>query len=167
MINEQVMIDTVQRMFDAGIDEATVLSTLVDTGLTQEEANTVVQKVKSPKAEEVQEQSNQQQAPIEDVKVLRAQVEAQSQQQELHETTTHTMLNMQDQKIDDVTKKVDEVKEVISNQSSAVDPSLSYRVSELEKKLEEVNAASKASLDLLGKILETNRKILTELEAKK
>jgi cytochrome P450 len=166
MINEQVMMDTVQRMLDAGIDEATILSTLVDTGLTQEEANSVMQKVKTPVVQETLTQQVQA-APAEDVQLLRSQVEAQSQQQELHETTTHTMLNMQDQKIDDMTKKVDEVKDVITNQTSAIDPTLSYRLSELERKLEEVNAASKASIDLLTKILENNRKILTELEAKK
>ena len=44
MINEQVMIDTVARMLEAGIDEPTILSTLVDTGLTQEDAINIVQK---------------------------------------------------------------------------------------------------------------------------
>ena len=163
MINEQVMTDTVQRMLDAGIDEPTVLSTLVDTGLTQEEATSIIQKVKAPKAQAQSESSIQQQ----DVQMLKNIVETQAQEQDSQQTTTHNMLNMHEQKIDDMSKKVDEVKQVIQQQASPKDPALSYRISALESKLEEVNAQSKATLDLLQKVLETNRKILTELEAKK
>ncbi|MFA6065362.1 MAG: hypothetical protein WCW44_02070 [archaeon] len=163
MINEQVMADTVQRMLEAGIDEPTVLSTLVDTGLTQEEAASIIQKVKAPKAP-VQEEIIQQQ---QDVQMLRNVVETQAQEQDLQQTQTHNMLNMHEQKIDDVSKKVDEVKQVIKDQASPADPSLNYRISNLENKMEEINAGSKAMLDLMQKILETDRKVLTELESKK
>jgi hypothetical protein len=158
MINEQVLIETVQRMLDAGIDEPTIISTLVDTGISTEDANGIIQKVKTPKAQIQEEVVDQQQ----NVQILRNVVEAQAQQ-----TVTHNVLDEHGQKLDEMNKKVEEVKQVIQNQASPQDPGLSYRISALEAKLEEVNAASKATLDLLQKILETNRKILTELEAKK
>ena len=63
-------------------------------------------------------------------------------------------------------EQVEEVKAAV-NSPQAIDSALNYRISELEKKLEEVSSVSKASLDLLQKILENNRKILTELEAGK
>jgi len=162
MINEQVMIDTVQRMLDAGIDEPTILSTLVDTGLSQEDATNIISKVKTPKAPLMEEIVQQQ-----DVQMLRNVVETQAQEQGLQQTQTQNVLDIHEQKIDDVSKKVDEVKQVIQNQASPQDPGLNYKITNLESKMQEVNANSKANLDLMQKILEINRKILTELEAKK
>jgi len=163
MINEQVMFDTVQRMLEAGIDEPTILSTLADTGLTQEEAASIIQKVKAPAEPQKEELLSQQQ----DVQILRNEVATQAEEQDLQQTATHNMLNLHEQKLDEVSTKVDEVKQVIKDQSSPKDPALGFRLSALESKLEEVNANSKANLDLMQKILEINRKILTELEAKK
>jgi uncharacterized protein (DUF111 family) len=157
------MIDTVKRMIEAGIDDATILSTLVDAGLSQEEASQVLEKVKSNDSSPPKPINE---APQQDVQLLRSQVENQAQQQELNETTTQNMLNIHEQKLDDVTKKVNEVKEVVSSQAKT-DPALSMRISNLEQKVEECNASTKACLALLQKVLETDRKILTELEAGK
>ncbi len=165
MLNEQVMMDTVSRLIEAGIDDPTIISTLVDAGLTQEEASGVLAKVKQPKQES---------APVEqpmikpqEVQILKAQVETQAQAQDLHQTMVTSALDDHSAKLDNIAKTVEEVKSTIDTSKAPVDSSLSFRVSEMEKKLEDVNAATKASIDLLQKILENNRKILVELEAKK
>lgn len=167
MINEQIMIETVGRMMEAGIDDATVISTLVDTGVTQDEAYAIVQKVKSPKQVPAQAQAPAQ-PQSQDIQLIKSQIEVQAQSQELNDTSVHNKLDLHEQKIDDVAKKVDEVKSVVSSaQNIPIDAVLSARVSALEGKLEEVNSMTKANYDLLKNILDTNRKILTELEAKK
>jgi len=164
MINEQVMMDTVARMLEAGIDEPTILSTLVDAGLAQEEAIQIVQRVKVPQPQPSQPQVQQ---SSQDIQIMKNQIETQAQAQELSDTSVHNKLDMHEQKIDDVSKKIDEVKQAVSATPAPQDAILSGRISELELKLEEVSSISKANLDLLKNILETDRKILTELEAKK
>lgn len=164
MVNEQIMIDTVRRMLEAGIDDATVISTLTDAGLTNEQCLEIISKVKEPQnaPQPVMEQS-----PTQDVAVLRNVVEAQGTAQEMHAETTSTVLDDHEQKIAKVSEKVDSLQSTISSSNTKQSGSLEYRLSELEKKLEDVNSASKAQLDLMQKILETNRRVLTELEAKK
>jgi len=164
MINEQVMMDTVARMLEAGIDDPTILSTLVDAGLAQEEASQIIQRVKTPQA---QPSGPPAQQSSQDIQIMKNQIETQAQTQELSDTSVHNKLDAHEQKIDDVSKKLDEVKQAFSSAPVPQDTVLSSRISELELKLEEVSSISKATLDLLKKVLETDRKILTELEAKK
>jgi DNA-binding transcriptional MerR regulator len=166
MVNEQIMIDTVSRMIEAGIDDATIISTLTDAGLTQEQCLQIIDKVKQPP---VQEEVQQNTSPsIQEVQNLKNVVEAQSDVQSIHAQTTSTILDDHEQQLAEVSDKINSIQSTISsNQSPKTDSSLAYRLSVLEKKLEEVNSISKAQLDLMQKILEANRKILTELEAKK
>ncbi len=157
MVDEQIMLDTVKRLFEAGIDEPTIVSTLTEAGLTNEQAMGVISRAKGTPT-----QSSQ---PA-DMQTIRNEVSTQAQVQEMQQTQMHNRFDIHEQKIDEMSQKVDEVKQVVSS-PSPVDPALSYRLSELEQKVAEVNAATSASLGLLKQILETNRKILTELEAKK
>ena len=165
MVNEQIMIDTVSRMIEAGIDDATIISTLTDAGLSQEQCLAIIQRVKEPvEKEETQNAPNQ----SSEVQTLRNAVEAQSDVQSMHVQNTSTILDNHEQQLAEVSGKINSIQSAISTTStSKPDESTAYRLSNLEKKLEDVNSASKAQLDLMQKILETNRKILTELEAKK
>jgi hypothetical protein len=162
------MLDTVTRMLEAGIDDATVISTLVDTGLSQEDSVALVNRVKSSKDNPAPTSTPESQPSVEseDIQLMKSQLEVQAQTQEMNDATVHNKLDLHEQKIDEVSKKVDEVKQVMVS-SNTSDPVLSQRVSVMEQKLEEVNSVSKANLDLMKSILEINRKILTELEAKK
>lgn len=164
MVNEQIMIDTVKRMIDAGIDDATIISTLTDAGLSNEQCLAIISKVKEPAP---REETVSQVQPAQDVSALRNAVEAQADAQDLQAATTSTILDDHEQKLEEVKGKIESIQSTISSAQSKPDASLSYRLSELERKLEEVNSASKAQIDLMQKILETNRKVLTELEAKK
>lgn len=175
MLNEQIMIDTINRLLDAGIDEPTIVSTLNDAGLSREEAIELIRKVKEKpvgegsageeiKAKEVDEQLG---ANNYEIKILRNEMEAQAERHDLHQTTTNSILDDHETRLDEFSKQIDEVKSKIPSIEQEKDSSTSFRLSEIERKLEDINAVSKANFDLLGKILETNRKILTELEAKK
>jgi len=166
MVNEQVMIDTVARMIDAGIDDATIISTLTDAGLSQEQCLEIIARVKQPPAKEEPVQNTFSQT--QEVAALRNVVEAQSDAATLHAENTINTLDEHEQKLAEVSGKINSMQSTISsNQNSKPDASIAYRLSTLEQKLEEVNSASKAQIDLMQKILEINRKVLTELEAKK
>jgi uncharacterized protein YqgV (UPF0045/DUF77 family) len=163
MVNEQIMLDTVKRMLEAGIDDPTIISTLTDAGLSNEQCLEIISKVKEPAVKETVTPTQ----PNLEVQSLRNAVEAQSEAQDLHAETTSTILDDHEQKIAQVNNKVDSIESKISSNQNKPDGTLSYRLSMLEQKLQEVNSASKAQLDLMQKILEINRKVLTELEAKK
>jgi len=157
MVDEQIMLDTVKRLFEAGIDEPTIISTLTEAGLTNEQAISVISRSKGEATFAPQ--------PA-DIQTIRNEVSTQAATMEMQQNQIHNRFDIHEQKIDEVSQKVDEVKQAVSSPAPA-DPALSYRLSELEQKVAEVNASASASLDLLKKILETNRKILTELEAQK
>jgi DNA-binding transcriptional MerR regulator len=166
MVNEQIMIDTVSRMIEAGIDDATIISTLTDAGLTQEQCLQIIDRVKQPPVKEEAPQNNS--PTIQEVQNLKNVVEAQSDAQTIHAQNTSTILDEHEQQLAEVSGKINSIQSAISTkQNPKTDSSLAYRLSALEQKLEEVNSACKAQLDLMQKILEVNRKVLTELEAKK
>ncbi|MEI7961746.1 MAG: hypothetical protein WCI04_05415 [archaeon] len=165
MLNEQIMTDTVLRLLDAGIDDATIISTLVDAGVSNEEALVVIKKVKD-KSASPQSPAPEQQALSSDVKLLKTQLETQAEQHDLHETTTSNILDDHEDRISNISDQIQEVKSTVEK-TAVVDPGVSYRLGEIETKLSEVNAKTTAVLDLLQKILDNNRKILTDLEAVK
>ena len=111
MVDEQIINDTIKRMLDADIDDPTIVSTLKDIGMSEEQARMQIEKVKSGNSssetvEEVGSQIDQTQK----IESVENEVRAQAEKSELHETTTHNKLDMHEQKIDDVSKKVDAVK---------------------------------------------------------
>jgi hypothetical protein len=165
MINEQIIIDTIKRMSDSGIDDATIVSTLKDIGLSEQDAVSMIAKVKAPA---IQASAEAEETSEPQMEMMRNELETQAQKDELKDTTTYNMLNMHEQKIDEVSSKVDEMKQAITSaKSAAPDTSLALKVSEIETKVDEIDAQVKACLEVMKSILETDRKILVELEAKK
>lgn len=166
MVNEQIMIDTVSRMIEAGIDDATIISTLTDAGLTQEQCLQIIDRVKQPPVKEEVQQNNS--PSIQEVQNLKNVIEEQSDVQIINAQNTSTILDEHEQQIAEVSGKINSIQSAIStNQNTKPDSSIAYRLSAIEQKLEEVNSACKAQLDLMQKIIEINRRVLTELEAKK
>jgi len=162
MVSEQILIDTVERMVEAGIDDATIVSTLADAGMSNEQALALIEKVKTPAPVEPQN-------PQEDtgeIKSLRTELEAQARAHEMNTTSTQVVLDDHEEKLNSISSQVDEVKSSFSK-PPVLDGAISQRISSLEQKVDEVSASSKAMLDLMKKMLETNRSILTELESKK
>lgn len=166
MINEQIVLDTVKRMLDSGIEEGVIISTLKDIGLSDEEATQAIQKVRAP--QKVSSDERQGKSVDDNIQEMRNHLEAQAESAELQDTTTYNMLNAHEQKIDAVSSKMDEVKQAISNVSNAPkDASSSVRLAQIETKLDEIDAQVKAVSEIMKSVLEINRKVLVELESKK
>lgn len=170
MVSEQVVNDTVKRMLASNIDEETIVSTLADIGIDDAKAKEIVANVKSGSAQEAdakkQAQADSQVDETQQkVATMQNELAAQGEKSELHETATHTMLNDHADKLDEMNKKVDEVHKVVSSPQN-IDASLKVKLEELEKRVSDVNAQTTAMMDVMKKVLETNRSILTELKSK-
>ena len=167
MVSEQIVNDTVKRMLASNIDEETIVSTLADIGIDGAKAKEIVANVRNGVAP-VQEPTKTI-PPVDNtteqkVETMQNELAAQGEKTELHETATHTMLNDHAEKLDEMNKKVDKVHKVVS--SPNIDASIKVRLEELEKKTIEINAQTTAMMEVMKKILEANRSILTELKFK-
>jgi len=183
MINEQVINDTIKRMLDSGIDDATIISTLTDIGISQGDAQRMVASVKqgfsgassAPSSSQVagpspsSNISDELAAQKQSVDFVKTELETRSQMDALNQGAVHNVLDMHGQKLDEVSQKVDEVRQTLSGAplSAGSDPMLATKLSELEAKVDDINAGVTALREVLKKILETDRQILTDLEAKK
>ena len=171
MVSEQIVNDTVKRMLASDIDEETIVSTLADIGIDEARAKEIVASVASSSAQDKQPQYNSNQtndnSQYTDTKIasMQNEMQAQGEKTELHETATHAMLNDHAEKLDEMNKKVDEVHKVVSTPSN-VDSSLSVRLGEIERKTDDICAQTTALMEIMKKILEANRDLLTEIKSK-
>ena len=171
MVDEKIINETVKRMLTSNIDEETIVSTLQDIGIEEVRAKEIIAGVVSgsPVAKAPQSGEVVQTIPVantgQKIKTMQNELAAQGEKTELHETATHTMLNDHADKLDQMNKKVDEVKKVISTPTN-IDAFLKVKLSELEQKTIDISARTTAMMEIMEKILETNRQILTELKSK-
>ncbi len=171
MVDEKIINETVKRMLTSNIDEETIVSTLKDIGIEEAQAKEIIANVTSGKvvAKAPQKAEVVQTIPAVDadqkIETMQNELAAQGEKTELHETATHTMLNDHADKLDEMNKKVEEVKKVVSNPTN-VDASLKVKISEIEQKTIDISARTTAMMEIMEKILETNRQILTELKSK-
>ena len=168
MVNEAVVKETIQRMFDSGIDEQTILSTLKDIGLEDSVArNFIAQQKNAGTATEEKDDINANDEDTNDLKAMRDELESQSQNKELHDTTMHNMLNEHANKLDEVASSIGEIKRTVNDSTSMSGLAMhGVKLSNLEERLDEIDAKVTALLDVMKKILEVNRKTLTELQSK-
>ena len=163
MVSDQIVNDTIKRMADAGIDDATIVATLADIGLDEAAARQRIASVKGggePQAAAPQ--------PSPEMNAMQTQIDTTSDAIEMHQAATATALDLHEQKLNEMGQQVEEMKQAVAaTPSMDADSSLSMRLNNMETKVAEMNAAVNATLDIMKKILETDRKILVDLEAKK
>ena len=173
MVSEQIISDTIKRMLSAGVEKATIISTLKDIGLSEVEATELVNKQEASAATPTTAQGADQstaspdlKSSFDQLKTMKNELETQSTVKELHDTTTHNMLNEHSQKIEDVGKKLDEVKTELQKKPA---PQVTQKVdnTSLEGRLTEIEAKVDATMKLMKDILDVNRKTLTAIESKK
>ena len=193
MVSEKVINDTVKRMLVSNIDSDTIISTLKDIGIDDAKAREIINNLKnsansdggsqegieqeqakgvvrdvSPKEEltngSISKMDSEKLASEQKIQAMQNELQTQGEKTELHETLTHNLLNEHAQKLEEVGKKVEEVHKVVSSPSR--DASIQIRLSELEQRTGDISAQTKALASVLKDILETDRKILTELKSK-
>ncbi len=176
MVNEQVVKDTIARMLEAEIDDDTIVSTLKDIGLDEEKSRQMLSQIKSSSNSEndsslsdSSDESNvEDDDELNDLKNVKAELETQSQVRDLHDATTHNMLNDQYDRIDEISRKVDDVKKTVYDSTSRINiDDHSKKIDSATTSVAELNAKIDALSSLMKQILDVNRKILTEIEMKK
>ncbi|MDD5163859.1 MAG: hypothetical protein PHD95_06685 [Candidatus ainarchaeum sp.] len=156
-VNEEVVVSTVKRMVDSGIEDKVIVKTLEDIGLGENEIRQYLLQVKGVPA---QKETSHSQFPD----------DAQATQELLH-TVTHNTLDEHSEKIDSLHQSVSGLHEKIdaisvgpSNQDLASQLALlNQKIFDLEKQVSDLKAMASASKSLLEKILEANRKIVEKL----
>jgi len=174
MVDQKINNDTVKRMLVSNIDEETIVSTLKDIGIDDVKAKEIIANVAAGNVSispELGTPSERKQTipPIkydadQKIQSMQNELQTQGEKSDLQETTTHTLLNDHAQKLDDVNKKVDDVHKVVL--ATNVDASLKVKLTELEQKVGDISAQTIALMEIMKKILEANREILTELKSK-
>ncbi|MEM4363653.1 MAG: hypothetical protein QXU92_02795 [Candidatus Diapherotrites archaeon] len=175
-----IVVETVKRMISTGVDDETIRATLKSIDLSNEEIETIIENAKTdqvpkekkeePTKESEEPEEIEEEMPHEEIK---KEIKSVAEEQLAAHTTTHNILEEHQEKLGEVHKSVSEISEKIEN-IPKIDPetiaklsALDYRISELEKEINETKAIVNATQSLLQKILETNREILLELQKKK
>lgn len=161
MVDKQVVLETIKKMYESGIDDSVVEQTLKDIGLASEE---IAQYVAEAKGEQVQ------QPPIQSPKqapVLRHDAGQGQEQQDAMHTTTHAALESQANQTTELLQKVSSLEKTIqSNKSGTISASsaeLNQRIGKMEIQLTDLKAQVNATKSIMEKILETDRKVLNKL----
>ena len=190
MASDQIVNDTVKRMLDAGIDDATILSTLADVGLDGAKGKAIIAALRAPapvqaapvQSAPAQETSSDEafltdespenltsQSQVSDMDMMKTELETQGEVHQLHQATTQSTLDLHEDKLNEFDTKVEALKQSVAAASvqKETDPQIFYRLTELENKVSGMTSTVNATFDVMRKVLETNRSILTSLEAKK
>ncbi len=176
MVNRQVVLDTVKKMYQSGIENSVIEKTLKDIGLSRKDIDAFMAEAKgtlssttvseSPVIQETN-QSSEEIARKTAAKV-KEHLDDQREEQELREITIHSAIEGHGEKLGELHEKVSELHEKIGGVSGRLtDPALLKQMAELsrtlsgfESQLSELKALANANKTILEKILETNRSIL-------
>lgn len=178
MVEQKVVLESVKKMLDSGLDLDVIKSTLKDIGLSDSEADAIIAQASGkPIARakpEVEEQSEGEEFFEEKIS---KDLENHKELHNLAQTTTHAALTEHAEKLENARGRVEELHEKFDSLSEkAVVPtaeliaelnSLKNKVNTFDQDLKEVKALCDALQSILKKILETDRQVLLELERKK
>jgi hypothetical protein len=166
LVNQAIVNDTVKRMLDAGIDEPTIIATLQDIGLSEAESKSILQKMAVP-AEKSSVNPETKQA-VDEVRQMKESMLTQGEMREASDAAAHAKLDEHSEKINQVEKKIDDVHNTVKQLPlNGKDNEMPRRFTEIHSRLDEIMADTKATHELMEKILEANKKILADLESKK
>jgi hypothetical protein len=157
-MDTQLINDTVRRMIESEIDDDTIITTLKDIGVSEDDAKKIILQNK-PNQEEIKTNPEL----VKKVQILEDNIKAQNEINSMNIESKDVSMIEHSQKIEEIEKKIDEVKKV---PNASVDVSVKYRLDEMDKNLSNLKAGVNANLEIMKKILDTNREILTELKTK-
>jgi len=167
MVNRAVVIETIKKMYDSGIDDSVVEQTLGDIGLGKKEiAEYIVEAKGVPAVQETGPQAGDQTAEI----IKKHLEETNAEQQAMH-ATTHAALEQHTQQFDEVQAKVTSIEQRLDSIGSSQGGArteesffaLNARLAALEQQVRDLKAAVNATKDVMEKVLETTREILNKL----
>ncbi|MFH1239743.1 MAG: hypothetical protein V1672_00840 [Candidatus Diapherotrites archaeon] len=183
MVKREVVLETIKKMYDSGIDPSVIENTLKNIGLSDSEISSYMSEVTSPKptaprqvpkivvAESVPEDDDVERIATRTAEKVRGHIAEKADADELKETTTHATLTEHQNKLDEVHSSVNNLHAKVDSFSVPDGDSmlieikyLAQRISTFEKELSDIKAMSAATKSIMEKILDTDREILTNLK---
>lgn len=166
MVSKGVVLETIRKMIDSGIDDSIIVQTLKDTGLSDDEIEGYIEEVRGTGSDSGPEDRK----PAKQEREIRQQSPEQETQELLH-SATHNKLNEHSEKLEGVEKNVSNLHQKIDSLTRGPNNRellnelalLNNRIATLEKQVSDAKALASASKSLLEKILDTNRKVLEKL----
>jgi len=163
MVDREIVLETIKKMYDSGIDDSVVEQTLQDIGLSKAEIKEYIAEAKGEEESSSEEESGYNEPkPFEE---RRAAAEEKIDHAAMH-ATTHVALEEQSSVLAELLEKMDLLEKKLFSPGKAMPDSMvmaNQRLGGIEKHLSEVKAELSATKDLMEKILETDRKILNKL----
>jgi DNA-binding transcriptional MerR regulator len=172
MVNREVVLETIHKMKESGIDDSVVAQTLRDIGMKDAEIGQYLEEARSLG------QNAQQQPPAyapASSGDLMDHLERKAEEDALHHEMVHNKLDEHTEHIQAVSQRVEDLHQKFgqiagsgagsqdSGQLALQLATLNQRISELERQLADAKAIISANKTIMEKILEVDRKILTKL----
>lgn len=209
MVSKEIVLETIKRMYDSGIDDETIKATLRDIGLDDKEAEQMIAEAqgkgkepargkaagkKSADNEEEEpepegtaeeeagadeesadaEEEIQERIAAKAAEKIKRHLDDERSERSMRMSTAETMLEEHGDKLDEfgeglkgLNEKLDAPRgDVVIHEPSVELRRVRERLDAIELQLSDLRAASAATQTLLKKILETDRKVLTEMGGK-
>lgn len=179
MVDKEIVLETVKKMYESGIEDGVVEQTLKDIGLSKAEISQYIAEIKGTgqpsaglpvphppveKKESAWPEPSESSIP-ETVVMPGARVEEQTA---MH-ATTHAALENQADKTDELIAKIKNLEKklgVFSSVEQGVPQEMvavNQRLAVIEKQVSEIKSGLSATKSIMEKILETDRKVLNKL----
>ena len=183
MVKREVVLETIKKMHDSGIEQTVIENTLKNIGLSNEEISSYIAEVTGVKpavpkqvpkivaTEAVPEDDDAEKIATRTAEKVKEHISEKADADELKETTTHAALIEHKDKLDEVHTSVNDLHSKVDSfpipdsDSLLIEvKNLAQRVSTFEKKLSDIKAMTSATKSIMEKILDTDREILTKLK---
>lgn len=175
MLDQQIVTETISRMRNSGIGDNVIAQTLKDIGLSEDEIKSYLKTgsaapgpAESPRSSQADFAADETDSESEEPPSGRA-----SDNEALH-TTTHAAIEEQtglisgiDSKLNQLDSKLNKLSSLPIDQFNETLVRLDKKISSLQNELNDTKTQLAAYKTVIDKLLETNRQIVTELQAKK
>jgi len=163
MVNKEIVLETIKKMYESGIDDSVVRQTLKDIGLDDNQAKEFIAEAKGGKPADSAEVKRPEPKPFAE---RMAAAEEKVDHGAMH-ATTHLALEEQAVQNLKILEKINEIEKSLhglgGKHSSGSSPAVNQRLAEMEKQLSKIKAELNATKTIMEKILETDRRVLNKL----
>lgn len=175
MVDKAVVLQTIRKMYESGIEDSVVRQTLADIGLGEAEIKELMSAAKAGGRAAESEGAEEAVPAYSPARPdLREQLAQQHATQEAMHTTTHAAMEGHATKLDELGEKIGGVEESLGKIHGLTEsPSnrdlveliavTNQKLALLEKQVSDLKALTKALQSVMEKILETDRSILGKL----
>ncbi len=159
MVDKEIVLNTIKKMYQSGIDDDVVKQTLKDIGLGDAEITRYIAEAKGESVPTTRSEPK----PLEARKIA---TEEKPEHTAMH-TTTHVALEAQSEKTDELLAKISRLEKQLQSKGTGAPSTeliaINQRLAAMEKDLRELKAELGATKSIMEKILETDRKVLGKL----